>query len=1556
MAKTCQFCGETFTNTPAYIRHQVRQHGNPMPNEQSGEDMSMEVNESQPAQQTHYMEALYTMLEQIDNSQELQDLINTYGLSNDSYIQDLLFNLKWKEMQNPPAPQTYQSNQSTEIIDLTGDEEPPNKHPALQSPLPGPNTLQDGGNDDPYEFRQVRQRTYAKNAAVDTTFKVKFNDQWQGDKLVDILEELDNMFGHILQEAREGRADNDLGRVIIHHDTLDNPIVVPLCPLEDLNASTIMQAIENVLNSHEELDVNDSFDITVGVIEMPKGAGGPRRRITNLQGPNNSIHRKGSMVEIINKDQICMARAICVAWARQCIISQEEWQSFISDDTNNRPIYELVLDYGKVPRSFYYNLINKNRQEQKKMADLLCQRANVPTDRPASIHEITNFENVLNVQICVMSARCGNKMYRLGTCKQQKLYLYLVDSEDSTDEDLGHFHAITSMTGFLSVDKYCDKCHKGYKCGKANKHNCEVCCLVCKRQNCIMTQELVCEDCNMTCRNRTCYEVHKEKKKGISQCERWFKCPTCKKVIDRNERRPEDHRCGDYKCQCCSVYVTDPHQCYQRAAKPIAKQGGHKFIFFDFECRQDEMTQCEQGYLPRNKCDTCQPKKTCKKCRKCRNCNTASCGKNSHSPNYVIAQKVCDHCLQDPFDPSSKCDSCGTRCTTCWDKDKKRPSCETTCGFREIIFQGDETLQRFGEWLFQEQHQNVMAIAHNLKGYDGMFIMEYLINQSIRPAKVILNGTKLMYLNVQKSLNITLIDSYNHLPQRLSSLPKAFGLQELKKGWFPHFFNTKDNQNYEGPMPDPEYYGVDYMGKDDRTQFLKWHTSQQNIIFDFRAEMETYCRSDVCILREACMKYRDLLLSVTSDIVEDPSGKPMYQGGVDAFDHVTIASTSMKIFKQRFLEEEHSVQLIHTQGQLSNWCMGRKKANKWTVLYEGFWLNEEQLKDRGWSVKCSKFLNSPIAHVPNEGYVKKDQYSKVSIQWLEWIAVHDGICIQHALNAGEYRVPNSNYKLDGFCEATNTVYEFHGCLYHGCTMCYPVERQSTKHPRTNQSIEELYTMTMKKKAYLESVGYKYVCIWEHEFQDQLKENAEMKTFVDNLDVQDRLNPRDSFAGGRTNATKLHYKVKNDETIKYADVCSLYPNCLKNQRYPRGHPEIITSNFDPTLQSYFGMAKVKILSPRNLYHPVLFYKSGGKLKFPLCRTCADNESQQPCVCSDEQRAMTGTWCTPELMKALGKGYRLLKIYEVYHFPQTMRYNPDTKEGGLFTEYVNTFLRLKQEASGYPDSCQTEEDKLQYIKDYEAKEGVKLDPDRVQKNPALRSIAKLAANSQWGKYAEATGKTQTSFIHDSNIDEFYRLLTDPSVDIRDFHILTDDMVQMEWVHQPDFVPDNLHTNIFIATFTTCWARLKLYSYLEKLDKNVLYFDTDSIIYISRPGGYSPSLGPYLGDLTNELQPDEFIVEFVSGGPKNYAYHTNKGLEVCKVRGFTLNYKNSKLVNFQAIKDLVTGQSHKPIVITNPSKICRDKLKRKLYNRVEDKKYNLVYTKRRIVNNYDTEPYGY
>ena len=167
---------------------------------------------------------------------------------------------------------------------------------------------------------------------------------------------------------------------------------------------------------------------------------------------------------------------------------------------------------------------------------------------------------------------------------------------------------------------------------------------------------------------------------------------------------------------------------------------------------------------------------------------------------------------------------------------------------------------------------------------------------------------------------------------------------------------------------------------------------------------------------------------------------------------------------------------------------------------------------------------------------------------------------------------------------------------------------------------------------------------------------------------------------------LHAVAGEGEEIRYVDVTSLYPWVNKNCPYPIGHPRIITQPADQSLESYFGVATVDILPPAGLFHPVLPVRSGHKLTFPLCRACVQSEQAQPmltrtryCPHSDADRTLRGTWCTPELVKAVEKGYTLIKIHEVWHFP------PEQRQTGLFADYVNTWLKLKQESAGWPSWC-------------------------------------------------------------------------------------------------------------------------------------------------------------------------------------------------------------------------------------------------------------------------------
>ena len=196
---------------------------------------------------------------------------------------------------------------------------------------------------------------------------------------------------------------------------------------------------------------------------------------------------------------------------------------------------------------------------------------------------------------------------------------------------------------------------------------------------------------------------------------------------------------------------------------------------------------------------------------------------------------------------------------------------------------------------------------------------------------------------------------------------------------------------------------------------------------------------------------------------------------------------------------------------------------------------------------------------------------------------------------------------------------------------------------------------------------------------------------------------------------------------------------------------------------------------------------------------------------------------------------------------------------------------------------------------------------------------------------------------------------TIDVKNYQIISPNVIRTEWCHSKETIPDSKTSNIFIATFTTCWARLRLYKVLEMLGERVLYYDTDSVIYVKHPNTPNPPTG----ELKSELRPSEHIMEFLSAGPKNYAYVTNKGIEKCKVKGFTLNFANAQNINFQTMKEILLSSDplEQSIITTNPCKITRNKNQNLLYNRKTRKRYRIVYTKRCVNwSTYETYPYGY
>lgn len=124
------------------------------------------------------------------------------------------------------------------------------------------------------------------------------------------------------------------------------------------------------------------------------------------------------------------------------------------------------------------------------------------------------------------------------------------------------------------------------------------------------------------------------------------------------------------------------------------------------------------------------------------------------------------------------------------------------------------------------------------------------------------------------------------------------------------------------------------------------------------------------------------------------------------------------------------------------------------------------------------FPQLPKAHMNGQGcpLCSKGNYSKVAINWLNSIKED----IQHAENGGEYNIPSTRYKVDGYCKETNTVYEFHGDKFHGNPELF--NPNDTPHPFDKSiTAKELYDMTIERENEIKSLGYILVVMWENNY-------------------------------------------------------------------------------------------------------------------------------------------------------------------------------------------------------------------------------------------------------------------------------------------------------------------------------------------------------------------------------------------------------------------------------------------------------------------------------------------
>lgn len=370
-----------------------------------------------------------------------------------------------------------------------------------------------------------------------------------------------------------------------------------------------------------------------------------------------------------------------------------------------------------------------------------------------------------------------------------------------------------------------------------------------------------CYGCGSVCPNQKCHSGHQ---RVCTRGTALVTCPYCYMQITETSKR--HHSCPTYECHLCKsrvkdTHVVDPvyhpdgylktHPCHFLKASPKTLDVKDAVFAFDFE----SMLYTDQNLQ--------FPFMTVAQERWCE----ASGIRVQRFPVYIHIVNCASFCKI----PDNPMDALSVKTVhdlgSFW-----KSICEVGKNFRHVYF-----------------------YAHNMRGYDGRLLADFLERSDVAPVSMIEVGAKYMeivYINPLKSKQrIVFRDSLSHVQAPLKHLPAMFGLDPsiVKKGYFPYLFNTPTNQGYRGNLPSRAFFNTEVMDAEERHSFDQWYSSRIGMPYDLREEMVAYCENDVEVLARSLCSYRNVCLSYT------PS---------DPLSCITIAQFVFNLYRAFYMPEK----------------------------------------------------------------------------------------------------------------------------------------------------------------------------------------------------------------------------------------------------------------------------------------------------------------------------------------------------------------------------------------------------------------------------------------------------------------------------------------------------------------------------------------------------------------------------------------------------------------------------------------------------------------------------
>ena len=596
-----------------------------------------------------------------------------------------------------------------------------------------------------------------------------------------------------------------------------------------------------------------------------------------------------------------------------------------------------------------------------------------------------------------------------------------------------HYDGCTSFPALVNRSYWCSLCEKGFDHDDAKHHPCEGRkCKSCSRKECPDCDRtnhppILCHFCHCHFYGNNCFDYHRQK----NLCQTQKTCEKCHAefTVVKGKR----HRCGFATCPSCKEMVDiNVHKCY---IQPVVDHPGEEDVGDD---------NGKKKPLP--------------------------------PPLFVYADIEAMQLPDRQFEANLLCYRTNESSIIVTHKGKN-----CVCTFLHDLDDAAEIPD-------DDRQRTIITIFHNLKGFDGTFIIDEMYKEQRSIEHQLTVGSKVLCF---QSGPLVFKDSLSFLPMPLASFAETFNLMELKKGFFPHQFNLPHHQSYVGQIPGIEFFDPDGMSEKKKKELEEWHADQvrRGVPYDFAKEMEEYCKSDVALLQAGCEAF-------ATEFASHADFNPFAKC-------VTIASACNLYWRRHHLKK-NTIAVEPLKG------------------WRGANVNQ--------SFKALQWLYYKEQCIPKQG-VCQDR-------------------IKHVRNGGEQRVTTAtnSYFVDGYEPQSNTVYEFYGCFWHGCPRCHPGNRHAKHATNADRTMEELWRATLAKEAALRLAGYTVQAMWECDWQNLCEHDPSVKQFVTDFSLVEPLQARHAIFGGRTGAVALHAVASEGEEIRHVDVTSLYPWVNKNARY------------------------------------------------------------------------------------------------------------------------------------------------------------------------------------------------------------------------------------------------------------------------------------------------------------------------------------------------------------------------------------------------------------------------